>query len=67
MVKFANKLKRVKKKLQAWNKQIFGRVDQKVRGAEDRVFDDDPSEVNKIKLRKAKMDLDTMLQIEEQY
>lgn len=73
MVKFANKLKSVKKYLQTWDKQTFGKVDQKVRHAKDSVlqiefaFDTDPSESNKIKLCQAKQELDGMHQIEEKY
>lgn len=73
MVKFALKLKRVKKKLQALNKDAFGRVDQKVRWAKDRVFqlevtfEANPLEENKRSLRKVKIDLDNMLRTEERY
>lgn len=73
MVKFANKLKIVEKHLQSWNRTIFRKVDQRVRLAEDKVFqlevayDSDPSESNKISLCRAKKELDSMLQLKEQY
>lgn len=70
---FANKLKAVKKRLVKWNKEIFGKVDQKVRQAKDKVlemevaFVNDPTESNKVLPCKATQELDTRLQMEEIY
>lgn len=71
MVKFTNKLKAVRKALKIWNRTHFGKVDQKVKLAEDRVmeteikFDMDPTEPNKLLLCEAKRELDNRLQIKE--
>lgn len=71
MVKFSNKLKNVRRKLKGWNKDIFGKVDQRVCEAEDRVlqmeflFENDPTEENKVKLCKAKTEVDDRLKTEE--
>lgn len=71
MIRFANKLKAVKKGLQTWNMQIFGKVDQRVRSPKDKVlqmeilFESDPLEENKINICKAKIELNTRLQLKQ--
>lgn len=73
MVRFANKLKVVKRSLEKCNKNVFGKVDQRVKQAEGKVlemevtFVNDPSEGNKVLLCKPKQKLDNKLQIEEIY
>lgn len=59
----------MKKKLQIWNKEVFGQFGQKVRQAEDKVldmenlFDKDPTVSNRIQLCKIKTELDARLRI----
>lgn len=71
MVRFANKLKAVKKKLQAWNKEVYGQIGHIIKQSEDKVlelessFDRDPFEANGIQLCKANQELNDKLQIEE--
>lgn len=37
IVRFANKLKVPEKKLQAWNKEVFEQIGQRVKNVEDKV------------------------------
>lgn len=54
MVRFANKLKSLKKRVQVWNKETFGKVEQRVMQVEENLleiefaFEQNPSETNKI-------------------
>lgn len=71
MDRFANKLKAIKNRLKFWNRDIFGRVDQMVKEAEDllmeteHAFEQDPSEANKILVCQAKRNYNEKLAIEE--
>lgn len=73
MMKFSNKLKYMRRKLKEWNKEIFGRVDQRVCGTEDMVlqmevlFENDPTEENKANLCMTKTGLDDRLKNKESF
>lgn len=73
MVKFAKKLQAVKKVLQNWNRQVFGKVDQNVRRDEDMVLKWSwflticLQEKNKIYLCIAKLEHNNMLHMEDQF
>lgn len=73
IVKFANKLKALRRRLREWNKEVFGRVDQRIKEDEDFImeeemaFKQDPTELNKRKIFNAKQLLHQRLAIEEMH
>lgn len=73
IIKFASKLKCLKRRLRAWNRDTFAKVNQRVKQAEDTVlkrelaFEQNPTEANKIHLCQAKIVLSERLQIKELY